>query len=417
MICIHVGSIFNGHVNCGMLQSSFVIMVSGALGKIKTLALKKIAGRPRKASSKLRSLPLGTVRKIQQKVGKYTYKKYKVSFRRQQFLYNNQAVANQKLRELRSEWHDQPRRNPGAPKKVRPIYVSGDESVSIAGLSVTGWNARSKYYRQGVLTRDGTKDASIIDEIFVKYNRKYGRHEWKVAPGDQICDLGSHVGGFMMACMNRGASKYVGIELCPQNFDILYRNAVLAQKQEDRSADREVVLINAAIGGLRQSGGKTQIVARAVRRVHGEPPVIDTARTRTQDYAGRKDEVVGWASVVSIQAFNSKFGHFCLLKADVEGSEQKAFHKAAAYLPPYVVLEYHRKEAGLKHGGGKVGETRAWNDMYRELRSAGFHIEHSSPHPWADGLVYCWRSLRDDEKTCPSCVAREALRQQRRRGD
>ena len=372
-----------------------------------------LAGRPRKASSKLRALPLGTVTEILQKVGKYTYKKYKVSFRGLRFLYKNQTGANQKLRELRSEC--QPRQNPGAPKKARPIYVSGDEGVSTSGLSITGLNASSKYYRQGMLTRDGTKDAAVINESFVRYRGTYGRYEWKVAPGNQIFDLGAHVGGFMMACMNRGASKYVGVELDPQNFENLHRNGILAQKQKDRSADRKVVLLNAAIGGLRQSGGKTQIVARAACGVRSEPPSIDTTRSRTKDYAGKKDKVIGWAPVVSLRALKTQFGHVCLLKADVEGSEQKAFHKAAAYLPPYVVFEFHRKEAGLKHGGGKAEETHAWNDMYKELRSAGFHVEHSRPHLWADGLVFCWRTLRDDDKTCPNCVARAALRQQRRR--
>lgn len=189
--------------------------------------------------------------------------------------------------------------------------------------------------------RPNTKDARVIEEVFIKRCYRHTRVHFDVEAGERWLDLGAHIGVFSLYCDWRGASS-VGYEPEKDNFALLVKN--VGKKRAIRGAvthqpDKHITLYQPKNNKGRADGYAL------------------TTKFMTH-YSNRYNSV---GEVPNFKFTRELCKGFTCIKFDIEGAE----HGILDYFPQLpdsirkVVLEYHfRKDTNMERFGKRLQKLK-----------------------------------------------------------
>ena len=149
-----------------------------------------------------------------------------------------------------------------------------------------------------------------------------------------VLDLGTHIGGYTIKALHKGASKVYSIEICKENSDLL-KNKIqftgYSFKNDNENGESSVIIINKAIHdndngifvdmNLSLNKGNGDIYEHQHRFVYA---CYDTSEIQTENKTVFFDSI-------SLDTLFNKFNisRMNIVKVDCEGAEWKAFAGAS----------------------------------------------------------------------------------------
>ncbi len=221
--------------------------------------------------------------------------------------------------------------------------------------------------------RPNSTDARVIDENWV--DSQYFKTHCRVKPGDNVVDIGAHIGSFAILAAKMGASCVICYEPLPQSFELLTRNARM-------NSDR-IVCYNKAVmaqdGVVRLSSPRAPSELISEHR-HEWAGLVNTGATHViTEHEETDHDVIDVPAIAATHVLGASSSRIDFLKLDCEGSEYQILESLTdeqLMSIRDIVCEFH-------HGIDK-GVVVA--DRFRRL---GFTVSFALSEPEADYGVIC----------------------------